>query len=871
MASSLQTLIKILRLEQQKGYQNKAVIGGFARFAYHWSREAHGQAQTETHHALVDEISERLRLYETIPADQRPAYIEELIELASRRPDAEAHSPASEIGLPLPERHPYAEDAALEERAPEPPPAEPPPPQAEEFEGGADDGFDEFEFTAGEVETAPLPRTVRERRGYIHRPPVTTGMEVLEALGRPVETISGVGDKRAEQLERLGVHTIRDLLFLFPRRYDDYSRMTMIKDLRLSEETSIIGVLERVKVVQMKNGRSRVEAYLNDDSAAIRLNWFNPWIEKQLEEGEAYVVSGRVEQFLGRLTMNSPEIEPLDRESLHAGRVVPVYPLTQGLSGRQMRRLMKSVVDEWAPLLPDYLPLDVRERADLMDYNDAVQQAHFPDSWEDKEAALFRLTFDELFILHMAMLRARHAWQSRRGTPLSVDPGWVEAFLSSLPFELTGAQHRAIEEILGDIARDVPMNRLLQGDVGSGKTVVAALAMGAAVANGQQAALMAPTAILAEQHFRKISEVLRGSPLGEGVRVALLTSKISGAERDAIYAGLASGEIDVVIGTHALIQQGVSFRHLALAVIDEQHRFGVVQRAMLREKAGGGNPHLLVMTATPIPRTLALTLYADLDLTIIDELPPGRQPILTRVLQPKERERAYGFVRTQVQQGRQAYIICPLVEDSDKLDARSAVAEHERLQTTVFPDLRVGLLHGRMGQDEKDAVMEAFYRAELDILVSTTVIEVGIDVPNASVILIENAPRFGLAQLHQLRGRVGRGEHESYCLLISDKPFLEAAEDERLAILEQTNDGFKLAEKDWELRGAGDLLGTQQSGFGPMQFFNRASPHLLELIQHEARLIFERDPQLDLPDHHLLAHYVAGLAAATPDGAGDIS
>ncbi len=866
MASSLQTLVKILRLEQNKGYQNRAVIGGFGRFAYHWAREAQSQAKTEAHRALVDEIANRLREYESLPEAERPAMIEAIIALATGEAATDERMPA-----PAPS---ISESLAFPE--PEPSSTELPPGGAElaDEEAALEAESAEGWFQGPELVPAPVaepvaaPRAVRERRGYAWQQHHPASAESLRGLDAPVSTIRGVGSTRSEQLERLGVRTVGDLLLLFPRRYDDYSRMKPINQLTPGEEVSVIGVLERVQVISMKRGGKRVEAYLSDGSASLRLNWFNqPWMEHQLVEGESVVVSGKVDQYLGRLVINSPEIEPIDSESLHTGRIVPVYPLTKGLGPRAMRGLMKDVIDAWAAYLPDYLPLEIRQSADLMDYGDAIGQMHFPDSWEDREAAHRRLAFDELFLLHLAMLQQRYTWQRRQGTPLAVDDAWVAAFEQALPYTLTGAQRRAIDEIRQDMARPVPMNRLLQGDVGSGKTIVAAMAMGIAVHNGVQAAIMAPTSILAEQHYASLCNILSESPVAGEAQIKLLTGHTSAAERRAIYQGLASGEINMVVGTQALIQEGLAFKHLGIAVIDEQHRFGVAQRGALREKAAGGNPHLLVMTATPIPRTLALTLHADLDLSIMDEMPPGRLPVQTRVLQPKERERAYAFIRGQIEQGHQAFVIFPLIEESGKAEATSAVEGYERLQKIIFPDLRVSLVHGRMRPDEKDAAMEAFYRGEADILVGTSVIEVGIDVPNATVMLVEHASRFGLAQLHQLRGRVGRGDHQGYCLLMSDRPFLDG--DERLAAVEEINDGFRLAEIDWQMRGAGDLLGTQQSGFGVSRFADWMDSRLVGEVQRQARAIFERDPGLQEPGHELLAQRVREVLQQRESG--DIS
>jgi len=856
MASSLQTLIKILRLEQQKEYQNRAVIGGLGRFAYHWAREAHSQAGSDERHALVDDIAVRLRDYDALPEAERPATIEAIIGLASSSADEQSSHSAGRPAKPAPS------GAVAEASAP---PVE----SAGDLAIAAPETDpDEFETVSPDEAAATVvvsPQTTRERRGYAWKEPPVATPDLIADMQKPVSALPNVGEKRDELFERLNVRTVSDLLHFFPHRYDDYSRMKMIRKLELGEEITVIGTLTNINKIRTKQGTLRIDAILQDDSGALKLNWFNqPWIEEKLKDGEAVVASGKIEQYLGRLVMNAPELEPLESEWLQAGRIVPVYHLTKGLSGKFVRKIAKAVIDQYATGLPDYLPLPMREDADLMDYGDAVSQTHFPDSPEDLNAAQHRLAFDELFVLHVAMLRQRYAWQSRPGFALAVDDDWTAAFRAALPYPLTDAQERAIADIRHDMSGNIPMNRLLQGDVGSGKTVVATIAMAMAIANGAQAALMAPTSILAEQHFQNVSQLLLAGPGGEGIQIALLTGATNAGDRATIYAGLADGSLHAVIGTHALIQPDVRFARLGLAVIDEQHRFGVIQRGALRDKADGGNPHLLVMTATPIPRTLALTVHADLDLTVIDEMPPGRVSIQTRVLQPKERERAYAFVRSQIQQGRQAYVIYPLVEESDKLEARAAVAEHKRLQETIFPDLAVGLLHGRMRPDEKDSVMESFYRGDTHILVSTSVIEVGIDVPNASVMMVENANRFGLAQLHQLRGRVGRGAEQSYCLLMADQHSLDG--DDRLRAVEENADGFALAEIDWQQRGAGDLLGVAQSGFGRLDFSRLMDSKLVDLVQREARAVHDRDPELQLDEHQALADRVARVGAA-----GDVS
>jgi ATP-dependent DNA helicase RecG len=472
------------------------------------------------------------------------------------------------------------------------------------------------------------------------------------------------------------------------------------------------------------------------------------------------------------------------------------------------------------------------------------------------------LSFDEFFFIQLGMLHQRQEWQSQKATPVPADQIRLGAFIESLPYELTGAQRRCVDQILGDMAQPRPMSRLLQGDVGSGKTVVATAGMLMAVAAGKQAALMAPTEILAEQHYRTIMESLAepsALALDRPVSVALLTGSLSRVERREVYTAVASGQADIVVGTHALIQQHVTFRDLALVVVDEQHRFGVAQRGTLRGK--GDSPHTLVMSATPIPRSLALTVYGDLDVSVIDELPPGREEIETRWLLPRERERAYAFLRSQVESGRQVFILYPLIEESDKVEARAAVDEYERLQQHIFPDLTLGLMHGKMKSKEKDAVMTRFRNGEIQILVSTSVIEVGIDVPNATVMLIEGADRFGLAQLHQFRGRVGRGQHRSYCLLLSDTVSPEDPQTrttwERLRAIEDTQDGFQLAEKDLELRGPGDFFGVRQSGLPALRLASLSNVAILEQARAEAQALFKLDPSLSLPEHLLLGEQVS--------------
>jgi ATP-dependent DNA helicase RecG len=699
------------------------------------------------------------------------------------------------------------------------------------------------------------------RAGSAAAPETWAPQPVMQAqpgrgLDASVTRLPSVGPSFAEKLAKLGVYTVRDLLYLLPRRYDDYSVLRTIDKLRYGEEVTVIATIWQVNTQPIGENRRIVRAVVGDGTGQMEMSFFSPYVEKQLHIGRAFVFSGKIDSFRGRLTMSNPEFEPLEREQVNTARLVPVYPLTAGLSARWLRRVMISAVKEWAASLPDYLPEYVRSRAGLMPLSLAFSQIHFPDSHEALAAAHRRLSFDEFLVLQLAVLGNRQRFRGAAARPLCADEATLAPFINSLPFSMTAAQRRTLAEITADLAAEQPMSRLLQGDVGSGKTAVAAAALWVAVANGTQGAIMAPTEILAEQHARSFQAMLgdlKRPADGRPVRVALFTGRVKKAEREELLAALAAGEIDIAVGTHALIQDEVSFKELTVAVVDEQHRFGVEQRAALRQK--GRPPHMLVMSATPIPRSLALTLYGDLDVSVIDEMPAGRTPIRTKWLTSSQRERAYGFIRRQAAEGRQAFIIYPLVENSEMSEAKAAVDEHLRLQRDIFPHLRLGLLHGRLRGDEKDTVMRAFAAHELDVLVATSVVEVGIDVPNATVIMIEGAECFGLAQLHQFRGRVGRGQYASYCILVSDAG--EGGSAQRLEALEHNNDGFALAQIDLEMRGPGDFLGTRQSGLPPLHMAELTDLRTLEEARAAAKEIFAVDSELTRPEHRGLASQVA--------------
>ncbi|MBX6377643.1 MAG: ATP-dependent DNA helicase RecG, partial [Clostridia bacterium] len=655
----------------------------------------------------------------------------------------------------------------------------------------------------------------------------------------------GVGPGRARELERLGIRSVGDLVRHVPRRYVDRSRLVPIGRLRAGEAATVQAVVTAVQELRPRPNLHLLKVAVTDGSGTLYAVWFNqPYLRRRFRAGQRLILSGRVDRSFGQIQMHHPEVEELDGdELLHAGRIVPVYPATASLPQRALRVLARNALEACSGRFPDPVPAWLRESAGLAPAEKAWRDIHFPTDAAALERARRRLAFEELFLLQVAvgLLRAQREAVGR-GYAHRPDGELVARLRASLPFRLTRAQERVIGEVFRDMEALRPMLRLVEGDVGSGKTVVAAFALAKAVDSGWQGALMAPTEILAEQHARVLTNLL--SPLG--VQPVLLTGRLSRAERAAALAALASGRAAVVVGTHALIQEGVVFRALSCVVVDEQHRFGVRQRALLQGK--GENPDVLVMTATPIPRTLALTVFGDIDVSVVDELPPGRKPVQTTWLPAAERRRAYDLVRREVAAGHQAYVICPLVEESEAVDARAVGDWAERLRRDFLPGLRIAVLHGRMGGEEKEAVMRAFAAGETDVLVATTVVEVGVDVPNATVIVIEGAERFGLAQLHQLRGRVGRGSASSYCLLVAES--LEEGVRERLDVLVRTTDGFAVAEADLALRGPGEFLGTRQHGLPDLRFTSFARDQdLLQDARRAAFAVLARDRGLRQPEH----------------------
>jgi ATP-dependent DNA helicase RecG len=681
-------------------------------------------------------------------------------------------------------------------------------------------------------------------------------MAARYTLETEVQYVKGVGTKLAQVLSKLNLYTLGDLLFHLPRRYEDRRQFRKIAHARPDDAVTVSGKLVTVDNVKVRS-LTLTKAYLDDGSGVLELVWYNqPYMKDTLNKlrNSQIVAYGIIKESPYGLQMETPEWEDLpdgaDPDSLlSVNRIVPIYPLTEGIRQKRMRQILWNAV-QYAHLAPEILPRSVRERLGLMPIQQAIAQIHFPDSEQAIDPARQRLVFEEFFLMQLGVGMQRQRTRQERGIAMRIDADRLNEMLHRIvPFELTNAQKRVIGEIWGDMAQPHPMNRLLQGDVGSGKTIVAAAAILAAVDNQYQAAMMAPTEILAEQHYINLHRLFQ--PLG--ISVELLVGRLSNKQRQQARERIATGRGMVAVGTHALIQEGVEFARLGLAIVDEQHRFGVLQRAALRDK--GVMPHVLVMTATPIPRTLTLTLYGELDVSIIDELPPGRKPVRTHWKTPEERLKVYAGVRKLIQEGRQAYVICPLIDESDKLQVRAAEAMAEHLQKDVFPDLRVGLLHGRMKPAEKEAVMDAFRAGELQILVSTTVIEVGVDVPNAAAIVIEDADRFGLAQLHQLRGRVGRSEHQSYCVLIANPKSDDGQR--RMEIMTRTNNGFLIAEEDLRIRGPGEIYGTRQSGMPSFRVADLVKDmRLLEVARQEAFHLLESDPDLSRPEHAALREAV---------------
>ncbi len=826
MNFALQKLIKFFKLEIEKGFDNRAIIGGLERMLPVWVDEARNNQISQD---LIIEIEKEIHRYGLENVSGRKQIIESLLQKVTEN-DVNIPQVPNREKISNPISSPNISVVSVSQKKTE----------------------------------KPLAQSKSNNRSL--RPDLEKSVVGLNA---PLTVISGIGKSKAETLHSLGLETLADVLYYFPRRYDDYSQLKPINRVLFGEEITIIGMVQSINIRPIRDGKRKiVEAVISDGTGFLRLTWFNQeFIARQINDGSQIVVSGKVEIYLGRFVMNNPDWEHIESEHLHTNRIVPIYSLTADVSQKNLRRLIYETVMHWSHRIPDHLPQEIIEKAQVISLQDAIKEAHFPDSQDALLKAQNRLAFDEILLLQLGVQQQKRNWQTNPAKSFVVDDKWINDEINTLPFQLTNAQIQVVGAIREDLSSGKPMNRLLQGDVGSGKTIVAALAISIIVSIGGQSAFMAPTSILAEQHFQTLQKIMTSQERPHPIKseeIVLLVGSTAEDDKKRIRSGLLDGTIKVVIGTHALLEEPVKFKDLQFAIIDEQHRFGVEQRALLRAK--GQSPHLLVMTATPIPRSLALTIYGDLDVSVMDEMPLGRIPVETFVLMPIERERAYNLISKQISEGHQAFIIYPLIQQNEEIDLKAAIEESERLQKEIFPKIKIGLLHGKMKADEKETVMTQFRNNELQILVSTSVIEVGVDIPNATVMLIEGADRFGLAQLHQFRGRVGRGGNKSFCLLIPNVD--DAIENQRLTVMTQTNDGFILAEKDLELRGPGDFLGDRQSGFMNLKMAKLTDIHLIEKARTFAQQIFGIDPDLSSFEHALLRE---SLTRFWQQGTGDIS
>jgi ATP-dependent DNA helicase RecG len=887
LAPLIERARKVLQYEQRGNHQDRIVHGGLELFVVRWADEASAACkQAGLDLKPIYRFTENLEGYRRQDPMQRASSLRSALsvldELEHRESVNKTTTPAESVKL-----------AKASSSIPRPPTSR----------EGLKDGTRALEEqkTASNEETARVsmagngtPYQSSKGLDTPERDPIhleagmSSGHASLTLLSAEITAIPGVGPSVAAKLRSLGIRTVRDLLFYFPRQHRDYSKLEKIAHIPFGEVSTTLGLIWEVETVRSSRGLARTIATISDDTGKIRVTWFNqPYLHKQLQaaKGSYLVVTGTKQRFGNKIefTVKSHEF-PEKGDLLNTGRLVPTYALTEGLNAKSLRRFTKWAVDRYAAMVPEYLPPSVRSAARLMPLPEAVSQMHYPESEQALQAARLRLGFDELFFIQLGMQERRSRWQREapKGNSFKIDvhkmfldtsdltaltgetiaqitaqpPSsppvgtlWSmmatdKPFEETLPFRFTDAQRRVIIEIFRDLAKNQPMCRLLQGDVGSGKTAVAAAALLMAALNGYQGAIMAPTELLAEQHAQSISVMLE--PFG--IQTVLLTGSLRQRERALGRASIENGQAMVAIGTHALIQEDVNFARLGLVIVDEQHRFGVEQRDILRQK--GLHPHMLIMTATPIPRTLALTVYGDLDVSVIDQMPPGRQKIITRWRSGARREEANRLIAQQVSEGRQVFIICPLIEESETLAVKAATVEYERLSREVFPHLRLGLLHGSIKAVEKDAVMRRFRDGDLDILVATSVIEVGIDVPNATVMVIEDADRFGLSQLHQFRGRVGRGKYQSYCYVLSADASIQAQE--RLYVFESTDDGFRLAEADLQLRGPGDFFGVRQSGVPELRVADLSNTRLVELTRTLAAKLWESDPYLHKPEHAAL-------------------
>ncbi len=653
-----------------------------------------------------------------------------------------------------------------------------------------------------------------------------------------LKNVISTNQAHLKKLANLGVNTVEDLLTYFPRTYNDQSEFTKIHEIRTDQVNVIKGTLSALGEIRTKFGKRLIKARLTDDTGSVEIVWFRQtYLKRILYNGMPIILAGKAKFELGKMALINPEYETIQQKQIHTARIVPVYHETAGLTSKWLREKIYPLLKESKKLFNEYLPQEIIDQHQLIPYADAIIETHFPTNEKNLKRAKDRLAFDELFLLQIQALQRKWQWQqsAKQNSKRIIPNPKLSSFITSLPFELTNAQSQALKEILKDLSQEHPMSRLLQGDVGSGKTIVAAIAILNTIKNGYQTALMAPTEILAEQHFNSLKKIFNQQEFN----IQFLTGSLKTKEKKQIYQGIEDGTVDLIIGTHALVQEKVQFKNLGLAIIDEQHRFGVEQRSILKSH---NDPHLLSLSATPIPRTLAMTIYGDQDLSIIDEMPKGRLPIITRIVPENKRNDAYLWIKDRINTGRQAFIICPLIDESDNSELKSVITEYQYLQEHIFPEYKLNFLHGKMKAKEKEQIMAEFKANKSQILVSTSVIEVGIDIPNSTIMIIEGAERFGLSQLHQFRGRVGRGTYQSYCFLFMQNETFTAKQ--RLNALVKHTSGFKLAEIDMELRGHGDIYGIKQSGIPDLKMASLSDSITVNKARQSAELIIKQDPEL---------------------------